>query len=281
MISGEFSLSAVKASLAENKVILEFSHELDKNTVTEDSVFIVDHDTRNVILTKNTVTGKVLELYAINGFEPNTEYTLLVQRTIRNIVGVEVADPVMRTLMFKSEILTVPKVLVPANYEQVKDLAVQWDVLDMDGNSVPLAGGESCQVQIAKENAFYNVVYDTIVTNSRAIDLPDTLSDGQYYVRLRNRAGSDIGKWSQVITFLRNVSEASPVSSDAGAVTESSSGGIEIVDLVDSPVAPGILTAEAEKTEFDVMPEVFTVLFSDEVDPSLEGLVFSVERSDI
>lgn len=277
MISGEFSLVSLQASLADDALILTFSHDIDDKTATEDSVFIVDHDTRNVILTKNTVDGQTLTMHAVNGFVPNVQYTLLVQRTILNIVGAPLEDPILRNFTFKSEVTDVPETVSPANFEKIRNIKLSWKIKDKDGVEKNAVDNESFLLQIAKENAFYNIVYSTTVTGSKEIELSDKdIPAGQYYWRIRCSAGDSYGKWSNIATFLFNTS----ADDESGDSPKTETGNIQIIDMVD-PKSSDDLIGKAEKLNYDSMPEYFAIKFDEEIDPSLDGIAFSVERRDI
>ena len=57
-------------------------------------------------------------------------------------------------------------------------------------------------VEIAKENRFYNLVYNSDVFVDKFDPVIPKLAPGQYYVRFRCQEGDNYGPWSKTITFI-------------------------------------------------------------------------------
>lgn len=195
----EFNVIDIHANLPEKKIILNFSLDVDENTVANDSIVLIERKTGRIASAVAEVNRNIVELTLLDWPTPNSEYLLQVQKGVRSIVEDELPESLQRAIIFKSEITSTIDVLSPAEYEEVSELKIAWQ------ESVPDESMElvnSYYIEIAKENAFYNIVKKTEVTGKQEINLANDLPNGQYYLRIRAQKGNQYGRWSEIITFI-------------------------------------------------------------------------------
>lgn len=201
----EFNVLSISTSLLEKKVTLEFSLDVNEDTVTLDSLVLVEKATSDLVDFRFNVNRNVVELELVDWPIPNTEYLIKVQKGITSIVDDELPDSLQRNVVFPSEITSVAEVTSPADFEEITELVVSWKETQAITSENLV---RSYYLEIATENAFYNVVRRTEVQDRDSITLSG-LPVGQYYVRVRVQRDGQYGPWSDVVTFV--VSEENSV----------------------------------------------------------------------
>ena len=194
MAEMHFSIVAVSASLLKKSIFVECSLDVDEDTVDSSNVILLDKTTNTIELFEAETDEKIIQLKLRNDPQPGHDYTLLIQPGIESIVGDRLETAFMRTFQFMSEVVSRVELLRPADFEKIDAIKLEWQEV---GDT--LTG--SFQWQVAKENAFYNIAYETTVTGSNSIELP-ALPEGQYYVRGRAVKGDEYGCWSDTKTFM-------------------------------------------------------------------------------
>lgn len=195
----EFGVTGIYTSLIDKKIDLEFTLDVHPDTATLDAIALTVKANGRVIPLILSVNRNVVTLELQEWPQAGTEYVLRIQSSnIRSIVDDELPDSIQRTIVFKSEVLSTVDILSPSHHEELFELHVTWEEQpgEADGSLV-----SSFYLEIAKENAFYNLVRETFVADRSEIRLAD-IEPGQYYVRVRAQKGNNYGRWSDVITFI-------------------------------------------------------------------------------
>jgi hypothetical protein len=202
----EFNVLSISTSLLEKKVSIEFSLDVNEDTVTLDSLVLVEKATSTIVNTRILVDRNVVQLELVDWPIPNTEYLIKVQKGIASIVDDELPDSLQRNVIFESEITSVVEVLSPADYQELTELSVSWKETQIRTSENLV---HSYYLEIATENAFYNVLRKTEVHNADSITLAG-LPNGQYYLRIRVQKDGQYGQWSDIVTFVVNGESSTP-----------------------------------------------------------------------
>lgn len=200
-----FQLLSVKGDIKNQRVLLKFSSDVDEETATDDNIYLMSRTAKAVVPVSIVVERCFIYMNLLKWAAPNEEYSLVVGTGLQNLVGesFESTPPVVFT--FKSAITSDVKILYPVNHMGLSDVALKWKEINKDSSGYV----GSFYIEIATENAFYNVVYKTTVDNSAektndnvySIILSELTEDKQYYVRIRAEKDGEYGSWSEVVTF--------------------------------------------------------------------------------
>lgn len=268
-----FSVIAIQASLKEKSVFIECTLDVDEDTVSGSSLIILNKTTNMVELYDATVDGHMIQAKLRNDPQPGDAYTILVQGTIESIVGDKLESALMREFQFESEVTSEVTLLSPANFEKIHAVKLAWEETGEN-----LTG--SFEWQIAKENAFYNIVYSTTVSDVSSIELPD-IEPGQYYVRGRAIKNQDYGRWNETSTFLFEAPEKTDDAKDASDPDTPEPPPTSPTDDDSDP----LIIVEQEEIHIEEKPtngvtpkESFTFSFSEDID--ITNLDIKVYRSD-
>lgn len=279
-----FDIIAVTAELKQKSILAEFTLDVDEDTVNSSSVIVLNTSNNTVELYDAVVDGRIIQLKLHNDPQPNDTYTLLVQGTVESIVGDKMDSAFLRELSFSSEVTSEVSLLSPANFEKINALKLEWkEIGDTLTNSI--------QWQIAKENAFYNIVYTTTVNDATSIELP-AIESGQYYIRGRAVKGDEYGRWSEITTFIFNKpAETTEPSTPGGDTTTEPTEPTEPVEPSDPSVVPPtedpddpiIIVEEEIKLEDSpdsgtTPKEAFSFAFSEDID--ISNAEIKIYRSD-
>ena len=286
----DFSIVSVEASLLDNAIIVTFSKDIDPDSVSPDNIFVVAHETRAVVPFDIEADEDFVKITSKLGFEPNTDYMIMIQPGICDLIGNELPDPLMRRVHFGGDITNIVRVVEPIDFEVVHEVALKWQESDKDGNIIaPEDVKDAFEIQIAHENAFYNVIYSTTTTASdtEAV-LKDPEEEGQYYFRIRARQGEQFGRWSNVGTFIFKKKAEVPTEEPAPEPapeeeapedepnSERTEGGITIVDFASTK---GVLDKPSYKGLTEVGDTGFQFDFGEPVD--ISEMKILVRRSDV
>lgn len=195
----KFNITSISTDLIYKKIYIEFSLDVKEDTVNESSLVLTNRESGAIIPCKIITKRNVVELELNDWPVPNIEYLLRVQKTILSIVDDQIEGSLQRNIIFKSQIVSSIQIVNPSDHEEMKELIITWKETNVS-NSEDLVN--SYYLEIANENAFYNIVKDTKIVDRNEI-LLSGIDAGQYYLRIRaqNEEGQ-YGRWSDVITFL-------------------------------------------------------------------------------
>lgn len=194
----EFDVLKISTSLIEKKVFIEFSLDVNEETVTLDTLVLAEKATSRIVNIKINVRRNVVELELADWPVPNTEYLIKVQKGIKSIVDDELPDSLQRNLIFNSEITSVVEVLSPADHEEINELLITWKETQVRSSEDLV---NSYYLEISTDTAFYNIVKKTEVHDKESVKLSG-LPSGQYYLRIRAQKNGQYGRWSDTATFV-------------------------------------------------------------------------------
>lgn len=275
MAEMQFSVLAVSTSLKAKSIFIECSLDVDEDTVSSANVVLLNKTANTVELFEPEVDGHIIQLKLKSDPQPGDSYTILIQSGIESVVGDKLDGAMMRDLVFESEVVSEIEIASPANFEKIGKLKLVWKEV---GNSLT----NESEWQVAKENGFYNICYQTKVQGAESVELPN-LPDGQYYFRGRAVKGEDYGRWSEVRTFLYHAEEEicpAPPEETTDPIDEDPT-------KIETPVDNGdpLIIVEQEDLTLDDSPksgvtpkEAFTFAFNEDID--LANAEIRVYRSD-
>lgn len=249
----KFSIVFISADLIEKRIAIEFTHDVDGDTVTLDTLTLLEKESSRIVDVRIHTKRNFVYLELLDWPNPNTEYMLLIQKGIKSIVNDELPDSLQRSIYFKSEVTSAVEVRSPSDYEEINELFISW----VEKRTVPSENlVNSYYIEIAKDNAFYNIIQKTEVHDRNDITL-SLLPPGQYYLRIRAQKNGHYGRWSDTVTFVVKEESRKPPDSnfDDGPIFE------EELEVVMTPV-----NGET--------PKSFIIEFNEEIDPeSIENII--------
>ena len=293
-----FCVQAITPDLYNQCVDIRLSAEPDEDTVNEGNIFLMhtgDNNDKSIAPFDIEIDDRIIRLHLREWAVPNDRYVLIVQKGIKNLMGdMELETSILREVFFRSDVTSDVLILSPADYEEISGaLNVKWE--ETARKLSDLVG--SFYLEVARENAFYNVVCSTFISRTAAkkdkkgiysIPLKEIADPGQYFVRVRSerKKNGDYGKWSNVATFVIKSTEEPVPSSPKGIETESQSSQNE--EKKNDPEGPEIIDFSSEPTDYndllkyektyDEIPNGFSITFPGEID--ITDAVITVERSD-
>lgn len=244
MAEFKFSILSINTSLKDKSVFIECALDVDEDTVTPNTVILLNKTTNSIELYDAVVEGKIIQVLMKRWPEPGDEYTILIQGGIQSVVGDKLESTLMRSFTFKSEVTSNVAIVSPTNFEKISELKI---VLNETGKTTG-----NYYLEVAKENAFYNLTHHSEIIGKKELILTD-LEPGQYYVRARAFEGKEYGRWSETITFVY----------EKAASTEQPS-----------------TTPEAPKKEDPIIDDTVPVIIVDEVVKLLSSPVSGTTPSD-
>ena len=282
----DFSIVSVEPSLLENAITIYFSKDVDPDSVNPDDIFVMTHDNRAAVPFDIETDEDTVKITSKTGFEPNTDYMILVQGGITDLVGTELADPLVRTVHFGGDVTNIVRVVEPIDFEIVDKIAMRWEEYDKNGKIItPEDILDFFEVQIAQENAFYNIVCTTTTAvGDTNVVLKEPIEEGQYYFRVRARNGEQFGRWSNVGTFVFKKKEDVPVEDppaedDPGEETPAPEHTDDGITIVDFSSTKGILNKPTYRLTTEAEDTCFQLVFDEPVD--ISDLKMVVRRSDL
>lgn len=200
----KFDILSVNTSLKDKKVYIECTLDVDETSVTPDTITLVSKATNRLMDAEFAVNGRIIELDLKQWPEPNAEHMIVVQTGVKSVTDEPLSTALKRLILFKSEIMSSVVITSPSDHEEISAIKMVWK--EQPVNNMPAIN--SYYMEIATENAFYNLVISTNVFDKNEIALT-SIPAGQYYARVRAQDGDHYGPWSEVVTFL--VKDALPV----------------------------------------------------------------------
>lgn len=286
-----FSIKSVSASLTDNTIRITCTKTIDADSVTQESVILANKASHEIAYFSGIdVDEDTITLHLAKSPIVNSDYTLIVQDSIKDIVGESLISGLFRSVRFKSEITSTITLLTPADFEVVASPTFSWK----EEGAAPV---NRYRLQIAEENAFYNIVHDSVVEGKTQVELSG-IKDGQYYIRIRAESGEDFGNWSDVHTFLIRNSQAEDGGSkeppqkqtdtketdkpeDPDDSKKTTDTGVEIVDDTDTDDTKkpedAVLSLLTQPNN-GVTPVNFSFIFDSDINQ--EGIDVSIIRSD-
>lgn len=200
----EFGIESIVNDLFERRIQITFSLDIDPDTATLDALIFCEKASGKIVPIDISVNRRVISLHLKEWPVAKLEYLLRIQSgSIRSIVDDELPDSIQRTIVFESDVLSTVRITSPSHHEELSELVIDWEEMpsEMNGSLV-----SSYYLEVGKENVFYNVVYETMITDKQSIQLKD-IPDGQYYIRIRAQKDKAYGRWSDVVTFIKRERE--------------------------------------------------------------------------
>lgn len=195
----EFGVIGVYANLIDRTVKVEFTLNPDPKTASLDSIVLCDKETGRILQANFSVKQKIVTMHLQEWPVAQKEYLLRIQSGIRSIVDDELPDSLQRVIVFKSEVLSTVSILSPAQHEVLNNLHIAWEEISTNGSEEGLVS--SFYLEVAKENAFYNIVRSSEIKGRSEIEL-NGLESGQYFLRVRAQKNKEYGRWSETIAFI-------------------------------------------------------------------------------
>lgn len=288
-----FGVIGAKTSLEAPHVLIDFSLDIDEDTVSNNSIYLVRTANNSAILCEYEVDGRRVSLTAKGELLPNENYTLIIDSTVSSITGTQIGTALYKKVVFKSTVTSKVTVLSPSDFQEINDegLEISWE----ETGANPIG---KYYLEIGTDNAFHNTICKTYISE-KAFNVSDSIvsEPGEYYIRVRaHNNDKDYGAWSPTVSFVvpkpTNVPPPEPVEPDIDD-------GPEIIDLVKDSIAhenvstgnnatvitPDEITGAANDSVTFISgykeksPEEFTISFPFEVD--ITDLKILVKRGDI
>lgn len=284
----KFVVLSAEASLKEQSIFVNCSLDIDEDSITADNLFLLNSSTKAAVPFESIVDGRTIQLKLKTWASPNGEYILFIEKGILSITNLELETSIVRKLVFDSEVVSDIKIISPFNFEELSgETKISW----YETNTETLE--KSYFVQIAEENAFYNIVYESLINCSTeevseanvtdhifSATFKEIAEPGQYFVRIRaQRQDGQYGSWSEVVTFDKKGESEDPVSEEPTPEPEPAPSG-EGPTIIDYTREEKIkeLVLEYEKYTEDT-PDEFEIKFPMELDISEAEMVIKRRSS--
>lgn len=186
----KFGLLSVNLEQIDRQVRISFSADIDEDSLSANSVRLTTKD-GSVVDAKISAVGPdiILKLHEW----PIGSYYLVMDASVSDIAGNTLGKPMRYEISFVSEITSKVIIKSPYNFEKLEKLMFKLDDTEKIG---------CYYAEIAKENAFYNVVYSGNFLGQAFSPEITGLEAGQYYVRFRCEKDGKQGIWSDTVTFI-------------------------------------------------------------------------------
>jgi hypothetical protein len=256
-----FQVLSVRAVLKTRTITLTCSADVDEDTVTSDSLYLMHCSTRKIAPVSSEVDRRQIILTLIREPEVNQEYSLVISNEIESIVGDKLDALTSLKIVFDSAVITDVEIAAPANFASYdKAPAIKLQEVGKEEDLV-----HHYQLQIATDNAFVNIAVDTKIDDTSDFT-PSLSAAGQYFVRARAIKDDDYGAWSKVSTFTIAAPAPEPVPNPQPE--EKPRPGIpEIIDYTKTEVI------QEEPVTEEKLPHLISdkrIVFDDEVPEALE-----------
>jgi hypothetical protein len=198
----KFQVLSVRAVLKTRTITITCSADVDEDTITADSLYLMHCSTRKIVPMSSEVDRRQIILTLVQEPAANQEYSLVIANTIESIVGDKLDALTSLKITFDSAVITDVAIKEPADFSSYdKAPLIVFEEIGEEENLT-----KNYQLQIATDNSFCNIDVDTKLG---VTEFTPILSDpGQYFVRIRAVKGEDYGTWSKINTFL--ISEPAP-----------------------------------------------------------------------
>lgn len=204
-----FSVLNSYTSLKEQCVYIDFSLDIDEDTVDAGKLYLINDDTKKIEPLDVVIDGRTLQLKLLDWATPNSSYTLIIENGIKSIVENELKESILKNIIFKSEVTSDINIISPYNYQVYRDkINISWNEIAPDSRV------NNYYLEISDDTGFYNIVTKTVISLNDST--PENADDSylytasivqpkeykQYYLRMRaQNASEEYGNWSNVVTF--------------------------------------------------------------------------------
>lgn len=195
----EFALVDMEVNPTEKQIKLFFTGNVDPDTINSDTIAMVHAESQKIHRLKFRTSKKIVIITVLDEINPGEEYSLDINKTIKDIVGAKLQSSLIRHVYFNTNIYSNVRILSPANHELVDGTFMcEWQEILRDKRRKPIL---EYRLQIADNINFNPIEIDTVVVNKQRIGFPKLKNQQQYYIRIRVESGNEFGKWSDVATF--------------------------------------------------------------------------------
>ncbi len=177
----EFALVDMAVNPIEKQIKLFFTSNVDPDTVDSDTIAMVHAEFQKIYRLKYRTSKKTVVITVLDDVEPNEEYRLDINKTIKDIVGTPLQSSLIRHVYFNSNIYSNVRIISPANHERKPVLEYR--------------------LQISENKNFDPCEIDTVILNKQRISFPQLKDAKQYYIRIRVEKDGEFGAWSDIATF--------------------------------------------------------------------------------
>lgn len=245
----KFTVKTVTIHEAKNQIEVNFTYELDEDSISSTSLYITKSNQQEIVRTDLSVDGsKVLMSYGT--LEVNTEYSIVATKEIESVMGDSLDIEFYKTFIIEKTVDSTVTIDSPTNHEEIEKIFISFT--ENQGNNKTLVN--RFRLQIAGDHDFLAPLLDVIVSDKTSITISDIKAAKQYYVRIRaEKDDTDYGNWSKKTTFTL----AQKTTSDS---THSQ-------DEDDTPIVEDDFVI-AGYPENGTTPETFLIEFDDEIDSS-------------
>ena len=224
-----FDIEEVQTSLLDKTIYIKATLDLDKDTVNKNTVEVTESKTKRIVQAVPEVTGRTIKIVFHEWPVPNTEYLVKIQKGVRSALGDDLPASLRRHIVFTSEIKSLVNITYPANFQEIDSLYFKWTEEPQGSNSKV----GSYLLEIAEENAFYNIVRSSYINDSCEVTLKN-IPPGQYFARIRAEYNEQYGPWSDTVTFVLTGASEEPEDIGDPIVEED----LELIDRPDNGETP-------------------------------------------
>lgn len=209
MAEYNFVVLDVRASFKEQSVFVNFSLDLDEDTISTERIYLLNQETKSIAPIKTIVDGKILQIKLLDWAVPNNRYTLIIESGVGSISDEVTDTSLLMDVIFESEVVSEISIINPYNYQIYRDaIDLCWQEITTGKRT------NSYYVEISDDTGFHHIVRNTLINMESSV--PDNVDNdfrykislapitdyGQYYIRVRAQDNQDnYGKWSNVVTF--------------------------------------------------------------------------------
>lgn len=195
----EFALVDMAVNPIEKQIKLFFTSNVDPNTVDSDTIAMVHAESQKIYRLKYRTSKKTVVITVLDDVEPNEEYRLDINKTIKDIVGTPLQSSLIRHVYFNSNIYSNVRIISPANHELIDGSFIcEWQEILRDKRRKPVL---EYRLQISENKNFDPCEIDTVILNKQRISFPQLKDAKQYYIRIRVEKDGEFGAWSDIATF--------------------------------------------------------------------------------
>lgn len=195
----EFALVDMAVNPIEKQIKLFFTSNVDPDTIDSDTIAMVHAESQKIYRLKYRTSKKTVVITVLDDVEPNEEYRLDINKTIKDIVGTPLQSSLIRHVYFNSNIYSNVRIISPANHELVDGSFIcEWQEILRDKRRKPVL---EYRLQISENKNFDPCEIDTVVLNKQRISFPKLKDAKQYYIRIRVEKDGEFGAWSDIATF--------------------------------------------------------------------------------
>ena len=279
MAESVFQVNDINVSLTDKKITVEFSKDVDPDTISQNSISLFNNDYNMLEVVTLEVKNKFVYVNFLNDPIPNVEYVLYVQPVVKSLIEeINLSNVVSRTIVFKSEVTSSVVIKSPVDYQKFENAKIHLEWQEF--GSTP---ENFYRVQIAQENIFANPVFNFTVADKNEIDLEKSIEEGQYYVRIRAEksdadTSADCGRWSKIVTFVTSGYETDLDSEEIEDGADWSTVNDDDITVEDFVKNYEETNAEYEEV-YELLPENIKIFYSDEI--NTETAVINIVRRDV